>query len=518
MQGGSGHDKRNYRVDPEGRVAYQEQGAQGMEPATLQQRTALGKHRDGSIYLRASDSEDLGAIKAAADSMNVPYRQRRAGATHYGRRGSFEHLHFDRPADALKVHAVLGYHLHTGDGAVEGVDAHLDRMERAVGQHVRGKDHGIDGAVTASRAALSRSRGAQAAGSPEAHAHAAELHRAAREGHQVQAARPWAGNEAVLHAGLGILHHRMAEHHELAARKAQARIDAAKRRAAELQARMEAAEEGREAQKSLSTVGAGTDLSTLQGGGALRAENHDEALADGTIGDEAPRELEKAVELPPLPEPTEAQREAGNYQKHHLTLHGLGVSIENPVGSTRRGVDRDGTPWETTMAHHYGYLKRTQGADGDHVDCFIGPEPENPYVHVINQVEPMTGRFDEHKVMLGFPSREAAVDAYHANYATGWKGCGDVRTMHVDDFKHWLRNGDTTSRLIYKAVARRLHTAASTFYRASRLRPAMKSVQFTNAVLGARGVGLPAAEITRLVTIATGGDTAAATRLLSTVQ
>ncbi len=77
------------------------------------------------------------------------------------------------------------------------------------------------------------------------------------------------------------------------------------------------------------------------------------------------------------PEPTEAQKEAGNYKKGHLTLQGLDIALENPKGSTRSGTDQDGKAWQSTMAHDYGYIKRTLGADGDHVDVFIGDQPDS---------------------------------------------------------------------------------------------------------------------------------------------
>jgi hypothetical protein len=317
----------------------------------------------------------------------------------------------------------------------------------------------------------------------------------------------------VLHAGLAVLHHRLAAHHDEAGGKAAVRLEAERRRKAELKKRMEELQEGREAKKGLESMGAGTDLSTLSGGGALRAENHDEELADATMG----REVEKAIELEQLPEPTDAQRHAGNYEKHHLKVNGLDIAIENPKGSTRSGTAKDGTKWETTMSHHYGYINRTEGADGDHVDCFVGPEPENPYIHVINQVEPTTGEFDEHKCMIGFRSREAAIKGYNDNYQDGWKGLDTVRTMHMDDFKDWLKNGDTKSRLVYKAAGNRLHGAAVNFIQASRLRPAMKSVDFANAVFSCRSAGLPEAEIFKLISIAAGGDPSTAKRVLSTV-
>lgn len=142
-------------------------------------------------------------------------------------------------------------------------------------------------------------------------------------------------------------------------------------------------------------------------------------------------------------DPTDGQKDAGNYQKGHLTLHGLNISIENPRGSIRSGTDPDGNRWKRELAHHYGYIKRTEGADGDQVDVFIGPNPDSQQVFVIDQTDAQ-GNFDEHKVMLGFPNQVAARRGYLANYEDGWK-VGPVTAMSMDQFKRWLENGDTTA-------------------------------------------------------------------------
>lgn len=115
-----------------------------------------------------------------------------------------------------------------------------------------------------------------------------------------------------------------------------------------------------------------------------------------------------------LPPPTAAQKEAGNYKMGHLSLHGLDISIENPKGSERRAADDS---WVVrSMPAHYGYFKRTEGADGDHVDVFIGPNPESTKVWVINQKH-QDGGFDEHKVMMGFDSAADAKKAYLASFS-----------------------------------------------------------------------------------------------------
>ncbi|WP_279501706.1 hypothetical protein [Aeromonas veronii] len=154
------------------------------------------------------------------------------------------------------------------------------------------------------------------------------------------------------------------------------------------------------------------------------------------------------------PEPTEAQKEAGNYKKGHLKLQGLDIALENPKGSTRSGTDKDGKAWQSTMAHDYGYIKRTLGADGDHVDVFIGDRPDSETVYVVDQVDPKTGKFDEHKVMMGFADEQAARDGYLANYEKGWNGLGAIKAMPVEEFKHWVKDGDTTKPVADAAPAK----------------------------------------------------------------
>lgn len=143
-----------------------------------------------------------------------------------------------------------------------------------------------------------------------------------------------------------------------------------------------------------------------------------------------------------LPEPTQAQIEAGNYKKGHIKVHGLDIAVENPRGSERRGTDPDGKEWAHTMSDHYGYIKKTTGADNEHIDTYIGRSPESDQVFIVDQIDQKTGGFDEHKVMMGFNSQEEAIQAYSSNFDDGWK-VGPVRAMNKDEFKSWLKDGDT---------------------------------------------------------------------------
>lgn len=143
------------------------------------------------------------------------------------------------------------------------------------------------------------------------------------------------------------------------------------------------------------------------------------------------------------PEPTQAQKEANNYKAGHLSWNGLGLTIENPKGSERKGIDPDGKPWKVRLAAHYGYIKRTEGADGDHVDIYMGPNPDSKRVFVVDQVRHDTGAFDEHKVVLGADTADQAQQLYDAGFSDG-KGPqrrAAMTEMSVDEFKAWARDG-----------------------------------------------------------------------------
>jgi len=148
-------------------------------------------------------------------------------------------------------------------------------------------------------------------------------------------------------------------------------------------------------------------------------------------------------------EPTDAQKKAGNYKKGHIKVHGLEISVENPDGSVRKGTDSNGNKWESTMHGNYGYFKRSLGKDGDQVDVIVKPGAlMSPDTFIVDQVDPVTGKFDEHKVIMGAESEEEAKALYMANYEDGWKGFGAITHMGPDDFKVWLKDGKRTKKAV----------------------------------------------------------------------
>lgn len=141
--------------------------------------------------------------------------------------------------------------------------------------------------------------------------------------------------------------------------------------------------------------------------------------------------------------PTQQQLEMNDYGVARIQIAGLNIAIENPIGSVRRGVDKDGHAWETQMSAHYGYIENTIGADGDELDIFIAPDVEQDYqgrVFIINQID-RAGRFDEHKVILGVPSKARAIALYQAHYDEQFNSIGSMVEMSMEDFKAKIYGG-----------------------------------------------------------------------------
>jgi predicted RNA methylase len=151
-----------------------------------------------------------------------------------------------------------------------------------------------------------------------------------------------------------------------------------------------------------------------------------------------------------LPQPSEPQKQAGNYHKGHIRYGGLDISVENPKGSKRSGIDPKGKPWEVEMSAHYGYVRRSEGADGEQVDVYIASDREDTPVFVVDQVDPKTGRFDEHKIVMGAASREEAERVYDSGFSdgSGPSRRKAITELPIEGFKAWLREGGDTKKPI----------------------------------------------------------------------
>ena len=157
-------------------------------------------------------------------------------------------------------------------------------------------------------------------------------------------------------------------------------------------------------------------------------------------------------------EPTEAQKEAGNYKKGHVRIGQFDITVENPKGSVRRGVDASGKAWEQTMQNTYGYIRGTEGVDGDHIDVFLTNDIDGwngRRVYIVDQYNE-DGTFDEHKVMLGFNDEAEAQDAYLSNYEKGWefKHKLVMSSVNLPDFEKWINSSHRKTKPFaeYKSV------------------------------------------------------------------
>lgn len=156
--------------------------------------------------------------------------------------------------------------------------------------------------------------------------------------------------------------------------------------------------------------------------------------------------------------PTEKQKEAGNYKKGHVQVGTFNITIENPKGSVRSGIDTEGNKWETIMQNTYGYIRGTEGVDGDHIDVFLSDDIDGwngRRVFVVDQYNE-DGSFDEHKVMLGFNETDDAEAAYFANYDSDWANNHKtvITAVNLEDFEKWIDSSHRKTKAFaeYKSV------------------------------------------------------------------
>lgn len=139
-------------------------------------------------------------------------------------------------------------------------------------------------------------------------------------------------------------------------------------------------------------------------------------------------------------EPTPAQREAGNYPKRKVNVHGLEVSVEVEPGAIRRNMPGQ-PPWEVKMPVAYGYIKRTVDNTDEAVDVYLGPQEKgSTMVYVIDQVDPQTRKYDEPKTFIGFDTVKQVLDAYKGSFSdgSGQMRIGGIKAFTVPEFKKWL--------------------------------------------------------------------------------
>lgn len=141
-----------------------------------------------------------------------------------------------------------------------------------------------------------------------------------------------------------------------------------------------------------------------------------------------------------------------------ITFRGLEISIENKKGSRRYWYDPHGKEKGSTLMHaDYGYIRGTEGTDGDHVDVYVGPNEAAAKVYVIDQMKkPDFKEFDEQKVMLGFGSAKDAKELYLKQYNDP-RFFGSMKEMDFEEFAMKVldrkNHGEKVSRLEQRRAA-----------------------------------------------------------------
>lgn len=191
------------------------------------------------------------------------------------------------------------------------------------------------------------------------------------------------------------------------------------------------------------------------------------AMAAG-LSKEAPDELERDIirwdledALKQMTEKSVKAMTLGNLSKalklhRRRTFHGMDISVENQAGSYRRWYDphakKEG---RTKQLFDYGYLRRTKGTDGDHLDVYVGHNEYAPFVYVVTQMKaPDFEKVDEQKCMLGFDSRQAAEAAYRAHFDDA-RFFGGIKAVPIHDFKAFVFDKENHGRLVRSYVVMR---------------------------------------------------------------
>lgn len=154
-----------------------------------------------------------------------------------------------------------------------------------------------------------------------------------------------------------------------------------------------------------------------------------------------------------------AAKHTGEYQgkpaspdsvKKVVEYGGLTIKIDRPKGFVMRGTNSQGKPWERTYKYDYGFIPKTEGGDGDGVDVFIGPLPDDQEAYWARKLND-DGTFDEYKVFLGFGSRQAAEAAFKEHIPA--KFLAGVYTMKINLMKAMLGISPAEKLAMYLAFS-----------------------------------------------------------------
>jgi predicted nucleotidyltransferase len=125
-------------------------------------------------------------------------------------------------------------------------------------------------------------------------------------------------------------------------------------------------------------------------------------------------------------------RQANDPLKKIIEINGVKVGIEWPKGSTRTWKHLPGNDYEKLMKADYGYIRQTEGEDGEEIDVYAGPDRDSDLAFVVTQLDKKTGEYDEDKIMLGYSSEAEAKASYLEHMEKAH--FGGIKKMSWDEF------------------------------------------------------------------------------------
>lgn len=94
---------------------------------------------------------------------------------------------------------------------------------------------------------------------------------------------------------------------------------------------------------------------------------------------------------------------AGRTFRHRIADYDCTVVLEAAPGSIRIGKE---------LVCGYGRVVSIEGHDGEELDVYIGGSLAAGRAYAIKQLDPISGDFDEYKIMVGFETMQLAIDCY----------------------------------------------------------------------------------------------------------
>lgn len=140
------------------------------------------------------------------------------------------------------------------------------------------------------------------------------------------------------------------------------------------------------------------------------------------------------------------------------TFAGLPIAVENPAGTLRTwshpGANGETVTGSTKMQNDYGFIDGVLGNDKEELDVYIGSDEDAANVHIVHQnLAPDFKKYDEDKVMLGFPSADSAQAAFLAHRNDDTRAFRGMSTVPLDEFKRKLNRRKGTGKIRASAAS-----------------------------------------------------------------